>query len=97
MHIPVPTLEVGSTLEAKRLEVVGDNPVRRVYLGTRTEDTLRDGDTLAFTLGRQTIDIGSRRFVARNRYRNTINSFTGVDWWWKSDGTSVRNRALLIP
>lgn len=37
-------------------------------------------------VGRETLDLGGRRLVARNRYRNTINAFDAVDWLWKDDG-----------
>jgi len=47
------------------------------------------------TLGRQTIDIGSRRIVARNRFRNTTNSFTGANLEW-TDPSGMRFQALWV-
>lgn len=42
-------------------------------------------------VGRFTMDIGSRRLVARNRFRNAINAFLGIDWKRKSiDGEQIR-------
>lgn len=38
-----------------------------------------DGDDRV-RLGRMTIDLGSRRLVARNVFRNTTETFDGVDW-----------------
>ena len=35
-------------------------------------------------MGRYTVDLTTRRFVARNRYRNTVNNFNGVHADWKT-------------
>ncbi|HEY3515842.1 MAG TPA: alginate export family protein [Gammaproteobacteria bacterium] len=44
-----------------------------------------------FRIGRVTQDLGKRRLVARNRYRNTVNNFTGVDWSWTgAEGRAAR-------
>lgn len=92
---------IGAELMDSRTSFDGDtvfnstivNPVEllRAYLEYRGEV---DGGRLAVRAGRITMDVGSRRLVARNRFRNTINGFTGVDVEWQGgedrDGLTLR-------
>lgn len=62
----------------------------RVYAGYRTGD-------LDIQVGRMTLDVGSRRFVARNRTRNTTNAFTGVDVNWTIPERFALRAFLTMP
>lgn len=47
--------------------------------------------------GLMTMDIGKRRLVARNRFRNTLNAFAGVDWIWKAKSGNTARTFLTLP
>lgn len=47
--------------------------------------------------GRFTIDVGSRRLVARNKFRNAINSFTGIDWRRTTDNKEEFRAFYTLP
>lgn len=67
------------------------------YLQWDVRDLAINGATSSFRVGRITMDIGSRRFVARNRYRNTINAFTGIDWQWQDSNGRQLRAFLTLP
>jgi hypothetical protein len=55
------------------------------------------GGTNTVRAGRETLDLGNRRLVARNAYRNTINAFTGVDWLWQAHGGGSVRAFYFLP
>lgn len=61
------------------------------------EDALFPGDKVSFNAGRLTLDLGSRRLVARNEFRNTINSFTGIDALWLLSKSHVIRLFAVVP
>ena len=48
-----------------------------------------------FHFGRMTMDVGNRRLIGRNDFRNTTNSFDGFDWQISQDKT-WRLRAFIL-
>ncbi len=72
--------------------LVDETDLLQAYLTWQTENFLGTNWSVYAKGGRQTMDFGSRRLIARNRYRNTINAFTGLDfnlqdsghWQWRS-------------
>ena len=96
---PFDGLYLGGEFQDSRAVVNGDTPLNttivnsvellRAYLELHDDDFM--GGKLMAQAGRITMDLGSRRFVSRNRYRNTINGFTGVDLHWESEsGATLR-------
>jgi len=63
------------------------------------EVTLPDlfGGRFESRFGRITMDIGSRRLVARNRFRNTLNAFTGVDLEWSGEAGRELRAFWVLP
>lgn len=94
-------LVAGAELEDSRAEETGDTPLNTTIVNTAELlqaylELDRDeifGGSLRARGGRLTMDVGSRRFVARNRYRNTLNGFTGLDLEWT--GSEESGRASL--
>ena len=61
------------------------NPAELLQAYLQYDGEYRGGQVRA-RAGRITMDLGSRRLVARNRFRNTINGFTGIDVDWHGAG-----------
>lgn len=83
----------GEILDARRIsgndggsvpaEIDALEPVQ-LYAAWRPKDFLLTGANLDLTVGRFTMDTGSRRLVARANYRNILQSFDGVHAIWDS-------------
>lgn len=63
--------------------------VLQAHVGIRLHDAFVADDVWEVRVGRLTMDLGSRRLVARNEFRNTINAFSGVDSTWTRRGLGL--------
>jgi hypothetical protein len=63
-------------------DVVNTLDLLQGYAAVSGAGVLGEGSSARLLAGRFTLDLGSRRLVARSRFRNTINAFTGVLISW---------------
>lgn len=81
--------DAGTTVDTT---MVNEAELLQAYLAWQTDDFLGSGLEAEIKFGRHTMDLGSRRLVARNRFRNTINNFNGINflvqaqdhWQWRN-------------
>jgi hypothetical protein len=68
----------------------------QAYVNLQLPDALAPGAALDLRAGLQTMELGGRRLIARNRFRNTIQNYAGstADWRARS-GISLFTFAVL--
>ncbi len=79
------------TGEVNALELV------QAYLEFDLGDVLGKGSETALEVGRFTMDLGSRRLVSRNNFRNTTNAFAGARVRWQGAGKGSVTAFYTLP
>jgi hypothetical protein len=80
--------DAGSYLSTSGVNTL--EPVQ-AYVAWRHRSSAKFGGESTVRAGRMTLDVGKRRFLARSRFRNTVDSFAGLDWEWRAaDGRALR-------
>ncbi len=82
----------GEILDARQVGMDGGSPigtddvntleVLQAFVHWKSGLTIDDQPVFQIKAGRQTLNLGSRRLIARNRFRNTINAFNGIHAEW---------------
>lgn len=105
-EIDLGNVRIGAEIEDSRQEMgdsgtplsatlVNTAELLQAYFEWTVDDLLGSGIKGVLKAGRQTMDLGNRRLLARNRYRNTLNSFNGADWQMRF-GDGIQARAFYV-
>lgn len=97
----------GEVLDARQALADAGTPINTGHVNTtellqghiayRSGTTDTDGGGLEVQFGRFTMDVGSRRLVARNRFRNTMNAFTGLNGRYRSGDGHTLSAFYTLP
>jgi hypothetical protein len=80
-----------STNEVNTFELV------QAYVAGDIAEPLGKGSKLALTAGRMTLNLGSRRLVAADDYRNTTNGYTGIRGDFSAPGGVKTTLIYMLP
>lgn len=69
--------------------------ILQLFGSLKINNVLGTGLRTDFHFGRMTMDVGKRRLIGRNAFRNTTNSFDGLHWQINQDKT-WRLRAFFV-
>ena len=89
--------ELADSATALNTTIVNPLELLQAYAEVNIDNLFTRGSKSRVRGGRITMDVGSRRLVARNRYRNTLNAFTGVDWQWTAADKSKLRLFYTLP
>ncbi len=74
---------------------VDEFDILQLFGSLTLNNVFREGLRTDVHFGRMTMDVGKRRLIGRNAFRNTVNSFDGFHWQI-SQGKTWRFRAFLL-
>jgi hypothetical protein len=69
----------------------------QLFIGYGSKDVFAAGDKTSVIFGRHTMDLGNRRLVARNDFRNTTNTFLGLNARWESRSKHALQAFFTLP
>mgnify|MGYP001165593003 CR=1 FL=1 len=69
----------------------------QLFAGYEGRSVFSEGDKASLIFGRHTMDLGSRRVVARNDFRNTTNTFLGFNARWESASKDSLQAFFTLP
>lgn len=67
------------------------------YVAADFENLITDGDIVEIKAGRFTMDLGSRRLIARADFRNTVDTFYGLQGTWSRPGVDQLTVFYTLP
>ena len=87
-------VDVGSRMNSS---IVNSAELLEANVVWKAKNLFSKGSQSTLRGGRLTIDIGKRRFIARNRFRNVIQAFTGIDWKWIAKNKTQIRSIFTLP